>query len=226
MSQRFQFHTQLFLKHFPLQWLIQSGVCSAAEVALCASCAAGAQSRARHTSSAPKHKPLLVTAQDPTAPPAVWRPPGGSRTYTTVCEKTLHLLRKSHPAEHPTVTGVSTRCKTRTFFWNSVYFSTWLIISYSWQHHSLQSPVLGEIQGKRIDLSVFNSTGTNHSKNTYFAKPEWIPQQLTILQYSQQIRTLKWYLFFFLKSLVQERLAGTCGCTHQCWELLCWETSS
>lgn len=62
-------------------------------------------------------------------------------------------------------------------------------------HSVVCSPVLGEIQGKWIDLSVFNSTDIKHSKNTYFAKLEGIPQQLTILQYSQQIRTFKLYLF-------------------------------
>lgn len=89
------------------------------------------------------------------------------------------------------ITEVSIYNKTQTFFLNSIYFSAWLIISYSWPQCGLQNLVLGEIQGKWIDLSVFNSTDIKHSKNMYFAKLEGTPQPLTILQYSQQIRTSK-----------------------------------
>lgn len=46
-----------------------------------------------------------------------------------------------------------------------------------------------------ICLSLIALT-LNTVKNMYFAKLEGTPQPLTILQYSQQIRTSKWYLFF------------------------------
>lgn len=67
------------------------------------------------------------------------------------------------------ITEVSIYNKTQTLFLNSIYFSAWLIIS-SWPQCGLQNLVLGEIQGKWIDLSVFNSTDIKHSKKYVFCQ--------------------------------------------------------
>lgn len=156
MSQRFLFHTHLFLEHFPFQWAIQFALfCNESGTFWAAATGGCAPARAAPTPSTPSPGHFSsITAH----------------RYIKLCAKGISAPRSSHPgASH----AAQLRLPPQRAF-PAVQGPSAL------PGAAGQSPGLEEIQHQWIVLSVSNSADFKYSKRTYFALLERTPQ-LTIL---------------------------------------------
>lgn len=175
MSQRFQFHTQLFLEHFPFQWAIQFILFCNGSGTFWAAAAAG------HTPAraAPPSPDAFRTS--PSTPSSGHFSSITSHRYIQLCAKGI-----SAPTELPPWS--TTHSQTQTSSSNSLSFSAGLI-STTWGHWAAcRALVQRKFSINGLTCLSLTALTLNAAKGHYFAKVEGTPQ-LTILQYFQQIGT-------------------------------------